>query len=186
MMGSATNAPQRRVRSWMANRARLVRRLALATGLAAVGVIAIATSGSGQISVAPVPTRYSLEIDGVSIATFGELSSIVEEIPYTWWQMTPEGRTKYLSTVKPPVTTLKRGMTGGLELWAWHDAVTRGQTDARKNASLVGYSAEGVPVLRIRLEKAWPSKLGLAPSQAGQPLVETVELAAEHIQRVAP
>jgi phage tail-like protein len=185
MMGSASSTPPRRVRRWMANRARLVRRLALATALAAVGVTAFATAGFGQLTGDPITAnRFALTVDGVEIATFQELSSIAEEVdPTNYWTSTDPTK------VKPPTVILKRGLTGSMELWAWHEAVRRRAAgQARRSATLVMYSPEGQPVARYWLEKAWPMKIDLAGLKAGssEALVETVTLTAERIQRIAP
>jgi phage tail-like protein len=188
MTGFARNASPRRTGRWVADRARLLRRLALATVLAGVGVSAIATSGFGQLAGEPITAvHYSITIDGVEIASFQELSGINEEVdPVRYWESTAGART---AKQKPPSATLKRGLTGSLELWAWHQAVRTGtQAQARKTVGLVMYDVEGRPVVRYWLHRAWPSKLDVAGLTAGgaEPLTETVTLTAERIQRVSP
>jgi phage tail-like protein len=47
---------------------------------------------------------------------------------------------------RPPSVTLKRGMTSGLELWAWHELVMNGILGAaQKDVTLVIYNETGTP-----------------------------------------
>ncbi len=85
--------------------------------------------------------------------------------------------------------TLKRGMNGSLALWAWHETVRTGSMNAaRRSCSLTMFNAEGQPVAKYWLEKAWPSSIDLAGLKAGasEVLLETVTLTADYIQRVSP
>jgi phage tail-like protein len=136
--------------------------------------------------------RFAIVIDGYEIAVFAELSGITVEVePPEYWESTGTAVevNKLLGKIKPPTITLKRGMSGSLELWSWHEAVRKGNmAAARRSCSLVMYNAEGKPVGKYWLEKAWPSKLDLAglKAGAGEALMETVTLVCEYIQRVAP
>jgi phage tail-like protein len=136
--------------------------------------------------------RFSITIDGQEIATFNELSGIVAEVEILEYLETDGGRVavnKLLGKAKPPLITLKRGMTGSRELWEWHEAVRKGNvTAARRSCSLIMFNSEGKPVGKYWLENAWPSKIELAglKAGAGAVLMETVTLTCEYIQRVAP
>jgi phage tail-like protein len=131
-------------------------------------------------------------IDGYEIATFSELSGIIAEVePLDYWATDPSGVqvNKLPGKIKPPTVTLKRGMNGSLELWAWHEAVRTGNMNAaRRSCSLTMFNAEGKPVAKYWLEKAWPSKMDLAGLKAGasEALMETVTLTCEYIKRVTP
>ena len=84
---------------------------------------------------------------------------------------------------------MKRGMNGSFELWAWHEAVrARNVGAARRSCTLTMFNAEGRPVAKYWLEKAWPTKIDLAGLKAGgsEALMETVTLTCEYIRRVAP
>jgi phage tail-like protein len=137
-------------------------------------------------------SRFSIVIDGYEIASFSELQEINTEFELT--QYLESGTAGTTSNTLPgkykvPTVTLKRGMNGSLELWSWHEAARVGNlAAARRSCSLVMYSAEGKPVGKYWLEKAWPQKMDLAGLKAGTSvaLIETVTLACEHIQRVAP
>lgn len=169
-----------------------------AAAIIAIGIGGLQASSSGQSTKAKQPSdvitanRYSITIDGYEIATFQELSGIVAEIePTDYWQTSGDQVevNKLPGKLKPPQITLKRGMNGSLELWAWHQAVRQGTMGAaRRSCSLTMYNSEGTPVAKYWLEKAWPTKIELAglKAGAGEALVETVVLTAEYIQRVAP
>lgn len=136
--------------------------------------------------------RFAIVIDGYEIASFAELSGIVAEVePSGYWETIDSETTvaKLPGKQKPPAVTLKRGMNGSLELWAWHEAVRKGtMAAARRSCSLIMYNTEGKPVAKYWLEKAWPSKIELAGLKAGasEVLMETVTLVCEYLQRVTP
>ena len=90
---------------------------------------------------------------------------------------------------KPPTISLKRGMNGSLELWSWFEAVRTGNIRAaRRSCTLTMFNAEGKPVAKYWLEKAWPTMLELAGLKAGasEALIEAVTLTCEYIKRLAP
>lgn len=77
---------------------------------------------------------------------------------------------------------------GTMELWEWHEIVRKGNmAAARRSCSVIMYHAEGTPVAKYWLEKAWPSKLDISAMKAGasEVMYETVTLVCEHMQRVA-
>ena len=174
-------------------RGRRARRLLVALALAVAGTSAVATSGFGALSDPITANRFVLTIDQVDIATFSELSGLASEIEFADYWETSGGSVevfKLPGKLKPPTVTLKRAMTGALDLWAWHETVRMGRMDlARRSASLTMYNAENKAVARFWLEKAWPSKLvldGAGAARSGQPLVETATFSMEGIQRVSP
>jgi phage tail-like protein len=145
-----------------------------------------------QASDGITANRFSITIDGYEIATFQELTGIISEVEASeYWSTSGDNVAvdKLPGKFKPPEITLKRGMTGSLELWAWHESVrTGGVAAARRSCSLTMFNSEGKPVGKYWLEKAWPKKMDLAGLKAGtgQALIETVVLTCEYIQRVAP
>jgi phage tail-like protein len=136
--------------------------------------------------------RFAIVIDGYEIAVFSELSGITAEVETSeYWETSGDAVAvnKLPGKFKPPTVTLKRGMNGSLELWSWHEAARKGTIGAaRRSCSLIMYNAEGKPVGKYWLEKAWPTKMELAglKAGAGEALIETVTLTCEYIQRVAP
>lgn len=111
----------------------------------------------------------ALEIDGVTIASFQEVSGVETA-----------GGTKWANI------TLKRGTTDSRALMRWHEAGrTRGAAYARKNGSIVQYDTHGRAVHRWNFTNAWPSKIEVGALKAGaSEALETVTIVCERIQRV--
>ena len=153
-----------------------------------VGVPVTTATPTEQI-VAP---RLSLTVDGVEVGMFSRLVGVTAEIvPVETLQANDRENLirNFPGKMTPPTVTLERALTGSLELWGWHEAVRMGQlATARRSASLTMYDTAGKPVVKFFLEKAWPSKLEVTGPKAGssEPLLETVTLVCEFIQRVAP
>ncbi len=137
--------------------------------------------------------RYSLTIDGYEIAAFSELEAIRWEIEIqNYWEMNADGsfvaRDKP-AKMKPPSVTLRRGLSGSLELWNWHEAVRTGSMSAaRKSAALTIYAKDGKPVGKYWLERAWPSSMTLEGLKVGrsEALFESVTIVCETIVKVDP
>lgn len=146
---------------------------------------------SSQPQDALTAARFSITIDGYEIASFSELSGITTEVePVEFIQSSDKEviLKKLPGKTKPPTIVLRRGKTAGMELWAWHETVLKGQiNEARKSCSLVMYNYDGAPVARYHLFHAWPSKLEVGALKAGssEVLMETVTIVCEHIQRVS-
>lgn len=159
---------------------------------ASIGVLASAGFGQTQTSGALTATRFALTIDGTEIASFSELAGITSEVAPTAYMTSTDKATilkKLPGARKPPTLVLKRGMTGGMELYAWHQAALLGDINrARKNCTLTIYDSAGEPVAKYVLFNAWPFKLEVGALKAGssEVLSETLSLTAERIQRMAP
>jgi phage tail-like protein len=128
------------------------------------------SSGSDPLTAA----RYSLVISGVEVAAFSTLDAL------------ESGGLVASSTQAPDagIVKLHRGLTGGLEMWNWHSAGSKG----RKDVTLVAYSTDGTPVMRFHLGMAWPSKIDVTGVKMGssEAMVETVTLTCAHINRMNP
>ena len=123
--------------------------LALVAGLAAAAALALSASAAADARAAssgPEAARFSLTVDGVEIASFSQLDRSV-----------------------PGSVVLQRGVAPrSSSLWAWHEAVLRGDIlAARRSAAIVVYDYEGKPVARYDLEHAWPSKIEIGGLKAG-------------------
>ena len=176
----------------------VISRRSLLNGVGAVGGAALASSlltgtATAQTTTTPISvSRFSLAIDGYEIASFSELSGIVAEVEASeYWDTTQTGTLvqKLPGKMKPPTVVLKRGLTGGMELWAWHEAVRVGTlASARKNCTLTMFNSVAQPVVKYFLSNAWPSKIELGALKAGtsEVLYETVTLTVERIQRQSP
>jgi phage tail-like protein len=159
---------------------------------ASIGVLASPGLSQTQPSGPLTATRFALSVDGIELASFSELAGITSEVAPTAYLTSADKTTiikKLPSARKPPTVVLKRGMTGGIELFAWHDAALRGNIAAtRKDCTLTMYGSTGEPLARYFLTNAWPFKLEIGGLKAGsgEPLTETVTLTADRIQRVSP
>jgi phage tail-like protein len=177
-------------------RSRRARRCGLAAAVliatASIGVLAAPGAGQMKASDTITANRFALSVDGSELASFSELSGITSEVAPTSYMVSADKEVvvkRLPGAVKPPTLVLKRGKTSGLELFAWHDAVRKGQMNvARKSCVLTMYNSAGEPVAKYVLTNAWPFKLEVSALKAGssEVLYETVHLTAERMQRVAP
>jgi phage tail-like protein len=150
--------------------------------------MAAAASGDPTVMSAPV---FVIQVDGVRVATFSELSGISSEVePVEFIDPGPGGitHTKQYGKTKPPQVTLKRGLDSNSYMWAWHQAVLVGDPAARRTCSLQFFAAShspesGQPVITYVLENAWPSKLEIGGVTAGaaELATETVVLQCDQI-----
>ena len=139
-------------------------------------------------------SRFSIVIDGRELATFSELLGINEEVDPTESIATSSSNptevihSRQLGKPQPPTVTLKRAMTGSLELAAWFDTVISGSVAARRSCSVIMYGSDGKPVAKYWLENAWPMKLEIAGMKVGasKELTEIVTLTCDRLQRMAP
>jgi phage tail-like protein len=76
--------------------------------------------------------------------------------------------------------TLKRGVTGNLELFEWWRSVRDGQL-LRRKVTITLLDEQRQPVQRWVLRDAWPVKLDYSPLNAlgNEVVIETLELAHE-------
>jgi phage tail-like protein len=175
------------MRRWWVKRAGVVLGMFMALALVPISASAQPLAPS-QL---PIASRFSLVLDGYEIASFSAMTGLTSGVEPGPFVHSPTGPIlKPLpGATKPATITLKGAVTDSKELWAWHEAVLRGDmAQARRDASIVLYSSDGKPVARYHLEHAWPSKLALGALKAGASavLTETVTIVAERIERVAP
>ncbi len=136
-------------------------------------------------------SSFVIQVDGIQVATFSELSGINTEVePVEYIATGPGGivHTKQYGKTKPPQITLKRGLDTETYMWAWHQAVLQGDPAARKTCSLQVFAASqspkaGQPIITYLLENAWPSKLEISAMKAGatEVVTETVVLHCDQI-----
>jgi phage tail-like protein len=133
---------------------------------------------------------FSVEIDGVMVAQFKEVSGLSAEIQTIEHR---ENTLKGLPVLKklPGAQkwgdlTLKRGRTDSTALWDWIKQVQTGDIDgARKNGSVVLYDYKHGEVSRFNFSNGWPSKVSLGSLQAGGNDVHVEECTITH-EGVAP
>jgi phage tail-like protein len=136
-------------------------------------------------------SHFSVEIDGLEIAQFSELSGITSEIDVIELKENSfDGRPvikKLPGARKPPSITLKRAKNTSMDLWNWHQAMVQGNIgEARKNGSVVLYDFQYGEVARYNFLNGWVSKVSMGTAKAGsnEVLMEEVTITCEEIERV--
>jgi phage tail-like protein len=132
------------------------------------------------LEVPGIMTGYFTEVDGIGSENEIVETRIFDKLGNEIVRKSP-GRLKFLDV------TLKRGMTSGMDAWAWRKMVEDGKiTDARTNASIIMYDQTLTPVAQWDFVNAWPSMI-TAPgitSAAGAMAVEGLTLVHEGYLRV--
>ncbi len=127
--------------------------------------------------------NFLVEIDGVTVAGFSEVSGLASETAVVEYR---EGGDKRNSARKLPGLTkfsnitLKRGITADRTLWNWRKAVIDGAID-RRNGAIILLDEQHQPVLRWRFSNGWPAKWEgpVLNAQASEVAIETIEIAHE-------
>ena len=134
---------------------------------------------------------FAIEIGGVEIAQFQEVSGISSELDVIELkENTADGKLvihKAPGAIKPPTLTLKRAKNSSKALWDWHEAMVLGNVaSGRKEGSIVLKSYDGTEVARYNFKGAWISKLEVGTLKAGanEVLPETATIVTEAIERV--
>ena len=122
----------------------------------------------------------------LALAQFSDLIEIASGVDPSELELGPHQRRKNLKQTLP-TATLSRGQTNDLSLATWHHEALA-DADARRDAELTMYSTAGAAVAKYSLANAWPARIEVTGVKAGatEVLYETVTLACEDIQRVAP
>jgi phage tail-like protein len=135
--------------------------------------------------------HYSIEIDGVTLAQFQEVSGLTSELDVIELkENTKDGKYiihKLPGNRKPPSITLKRAKNASKDLWDWHQQIFQGNiSGARKNGSVVLYNYDHSEVGRYNFINAWPSKVSMSALKAGanEVLMEEVTIVCEELERV--
>jgi phage tail-like protein len=133
---------------------------------------------------------FSVEIDGVSIAQFREISGISAEIQVIEHRENKQGGLPLMKKLpgakKYGDLTLKRGRTDNKAIWDWVKKVQDGDIDsARKNGSIVLFDYKHGETSRFNFTNGWPSKVSLGALQAGGNDVLVEECVITH-EGIAP
>jgi phage tail-like protein len=131
----------------------------------------------------PYPNHnFAVDIGTGDTIGFSEVDLPAGEIEVIEYREGNEiSRTRKLpGLVTYPNVTLKRGITGNLELFDWWKAVRDGQI-VRRNVTVTLLDEQRQPVQRWLLRDAWPAKLdaGVLNAQGNEVAIETLELAHE-------
>jgi phage tail-like protein len=129
--------------------------------------------------------RFRLEIDGLTVAAFGECDGLELRIDVIAFanggdpvRRKRPGRTSVSNLV------LRRGSAVDADLWNWFRAVRDGHLD-RRNGAVIVLDDNGSEALRYLFFGAWPCRWKSLELRALGPgeLVEEIELAVEQIER---
>jgi phage tail-like protein len=131
--------------------------------------------------------RFRVEIDGISVASFSEVSGFdatFDVIEYRTGDapITPR---KLSGLVKYGNVTLKWGASDSLELYEWIQGQVEGEVE-RKTVTIIAMDEAGEDAASWQLVEAWPVKY-TAPDFNGlgsEIALETLELAHEGLTRV--
>jgi phage tail-like protein len=115
---------------------------------------------------------FSVEIDGVTIAQFKEVSGINAEIQTIEHRENKVGGLPVMKKLpgarKWGDLTLKRGRTDNKALWDWIKSVQDGNmAAARKNGSIVLMDYQHGETSRFSFVNGWPSKVSIGSLNAG-------------------
>jgi phage tail-like protein len=135
--------------------------------------------------------HFSLEFQGKIAGYFTECSGIGSEhevieskvVTATGQQIVRKipGRLKWENI------TLKKGVTGEMDMWDWRKEVEDGKVEgARRNGMITMYDQTLTPVAQWEFTRAWPVKLsGPQPkSDSNEIGIEELTIAHEYIKRV--
>jgi phage tail-like protein len=130
--------------------------------------------------------RYRVEILGVQVGGFSEVSGIERE---TTLEDFREGGLndythKLVTVTKYQNLTLRRGLADANELWQWHQDVVNGKIE-RRQVNVVLVDTAGNDTWRWVFDKAYPVKwTGTAlNATTAAVFVESIELAHNGIRR---
>ena len=133
--------------------------------------------------------RFRIEIDGIQTAGFSEVSigpTTTDVVEYREGT-DPTHLRKLSGLTKHGNVTLKRGVTGSLELFIWHKQIVSGQLAAnRKTVVIVVQDESGADKARYVVSDAWPIKYdpGDLNAKGNDVFIETLELVNEGVERV--
>lgn len=138
-----------------------------------------------------VAQYFKVQVEGVIIASFQEVSGITSEVEVVELKANGmDGKPilkKMIGAKKPPTITLKRAADASMDLWNWHKAALDGDIiGARKDGSIVQFDFVFGEVARYNFYDAWVSKFEATGMKAGDnsPAVESVTIVCERLERV--
>ncbi len=133
---------------------------------------------------------FALDLGGKAAGWFTECSGLGSENEIVEHKAVADGKQvvqKIPGRLKWNDVTLKRGITGEMDIWDWRKLVEDGNmATARINATITMMDREGHPKARWDLVNAWPSKV-TGPTQksdANEFGVEEVVIVSEGYKRV--
>jgi len=138
-----------------------------------------------------VSSWFGVEFQGQVVGAFRECTGLGSENEVVEYKASgPKGEyviKKVPGRMKWNNVTLKRGITDAMDMWKWRKLVEEGKIkDARKNGSIVMFSAQGQEVARWNFVNAWPSKLTGPSANAtnNEVAIEELEITHEGYERI--
>ncbi len=130
--------------------------------------------------------NFRLEIGGLTVASFSEVSGLVSEgdsVDYREGDEKVNWVRKLVGLRKFNHITLKRGYTKNRELWDWYGKIAVGKTDRRDGAVVLMDEARK-DVIRWEFVKAWVNKVEGPSFNAhnNEVSMESVELVHEGLE----
>jgi phage tail-like protein len=129
--------------------------------------------------------NFTVEVDGVTVAGFSEVSGLTSETDVVEYRTGLEDITvrKLPGLKKFTNIVLKRGFTASDELWKWRKTVMDGQTE-RQSGTIVLRNEARDAALKWTFREGWPSKWeGPAfNAKTSEVAIETLEIACEALE----
>jgi phage tail-like protein len=130
--------------------------------------------------------NFLVEIDGVALAAFSEVSGLESETEVIEYRAGGESNAvrKLPGLTKHANLVLRRGVTQDAELWNWRKTVVDGKVD-RRNGSIVLLDDDRTEILRWNFFHGWISKWAgpTLNAKGNEVAIETIEIAHEGLSR---
>ena len=129
--------------------------------------------------------NFLVEINGVNVASFSEVSGLESEIEVVEYRAgsEPSHVRKLPGLRKYANITLKRGVIQSDDLWQWHKEALDGKVE-RRSGSIILLEDNREEAIRWNFYKAWPSKYEgpVLHAMSNAVAIETLTLACERIE----
>lgn len=129
--------------------------------------------------------NFTVEVDGVTVAGFSEVSGLTSEQDVVEYRTGPEDITvrKLPGLKKFTNIVLKRGFTATDDLWRWRKLVMDGLTE-RQTGTIVLRNEAREAAIKWTFREGWPSKWeGPAfNAKTSEVAIETLEIACEGLE----
>lgn len=129
--------------------------------------------------------NFQIEVDGITLAQFKEVSGLSIEIKVIEHEEVTPGGVPIIKKIPGPKKwgdiTLKRGKTEDKGWWEWINTIHQGNiTSGRRNGSIVLYDYALGEKARWNFLNAWPSKVSVSGLKAGGSEVVVEECTLVH------
>ena len=132
--------------------------------------------------------RFRVDIDGVSVATFSEVTisdTTHDVIEYRWGDMEPT-MYKMNGLIKHANLSLTSGVTDNLDLYNWHKDIGDGKINSsRKKVQVTLLHEDGKDGPQWTFANCWPTKYTapVGSAKGNEFAIEKLEIVYERIER---